>query len=163
MISVTGSTYAYLTSKASSNNSLTGTGYCNDLNYTSQEINSDELLSTVNYLEGVTTTVKLSYNASCTIYKSASINIHTNTTTTSPITRVHALRYKVLNGSTLISEGIVTQTGDVVLATVPLTTTETTYNVYLWIDSNVSQGEYDATTYSGYIFARSEQTSTITQ
>ena len=51
--------------------------------------------------------------------------------------------------------------GDVKLATVPLTKNVTTYDVYLYIDSNISNGYFDAKTYFGYIYASATQTSTV--
>ena len=51
--------------------------------------------------------------------------------------------------------------GDTLLATIPLEDTEITYTIYLYIDSTVSLGNYNDKTYSGYIYATTEQTSTI--
>lgn len=51
--------------------------------------------------------------------------------------------------------------GDTLLATLPLENTEVTYTVYLYIDSTISLGNYNDKTYSGYIYATTEQTSTV--
>ena len=51
--------------------------------------------------------------------------------------------------------------GDTLLATLPLEDTEITYTIYLYIDSTVSLGNYNDKTYSGYIYATTEQTSTV--
>ena len=160
LIFTIGGTYAYLY-LGKNNNSVTGKGYCNSVVYEGTNINASNLVSTTNYLEGSKTDVTLSYSKDCSIYTLASIYLHTNDETTSPITSVHALKYKVFNGSTKISEGVITSKGDVKIATVPLTDTATTYNVYLYIDSNVSNGYFDNKTYSGYIYASTAQTSTI--
>lgn len=162
-MSTVGVTYAYLSYNAVSENFGNGDGYCDRINYVSQAINSDDLLSSVDYLEGVNTTVTLSYDPSCAIYKIARIYLHTNTTTTAPIVEYPSIRYKVFNGSTLVSEGIISQLGDTIMATVPLTLTATGYKVYLWIDSDLSDGHYHDTVFSGYIYAQSDQTSTIDQ
>ena len=51
--------------------------------------------------------------------------------------------------------------GDTLLATLPLEDKEVTYTIYLYIDSTLSLGNYNDKTYSGYIYATTEQTSTI--
>ncbi len=47
------------------------------------------------------------------------------------------------------------------LAIVPLTVDPVEYQVYLWIDSGISNGQYDNKSFSGYIYATSEQSSTV--
>ena len=153
-------TYAFLILTASSDNRVGGTGGCFIVNYSGQEISNSALVSTTNYLEGATSNVILSQDEDCKIYGEADIMIHTNTTTTAPISN-GALKYKVLQGTTEISSGAITATGDTKLATVPLTTTATTYKVYIWIDSEVSNGTYNEKTYLGYLYAHATQTSTI--
>lgn len=161
LIFTIGGTYAYLY-LGRTDNSVTGKGYCNSVVYEGTNINASNLVSTTNYLNGLKTDVKLSYeNDACSIYPFVTIYLHTNDSTTAPITSVHAFKYKVFNGSTKVSEGVITAKGDVKLATVPLTRTSTTYSVYLYIDSNISNGYFDAKTYSGYIYASATQTSTI--
>ena len=62
----------------------------------------------------------------------------------------------------MVSEGAVTSMdSDTVLATVPLTDTKTEYKIYIWIDSTLSKGAYNDKAYSGYIYAKSTQTSTV--
>ena len=161
LIFTIGGTYAYLY-LGRTDNSVTGKGYCNSVVYEGTNINASNLVSTTNYLNGLKTDVKLYYeNDECSIYSSVNIYLHTNNETTSPITSVHAFKYKVFNGSTKVSEGVITSKGDVQIATVPLTRTSTTYSVYLYIDSNVSKGYFDNKTYSGYICASAVQTSTV--
>ena len=50
---------------------------------------------------------------------------------------------------------------DLLLATVDLTTTQITYDIYLWLDINLSGGEYHNKSFSGKIYAKAEQSSTI--
>lgn len=158
---VTGGTYAYLYFGDMDDSTLVGKGYCNNIYYDGIDINASDLISTVNYEEGAQTTITLSYPRDCEIYTLANIYIHTNDTTTAPIATTPALRYKVFEESTLISEGLVNAMGDVLLATVPLSIVPKSYTIYLWIDSDLSNGMYHDTTYSGYIYATSEQTSTL--
>ncbi|MCI6265813.1 MAG: hypothetical protein MR598_03075 [Erysipelotrichaceae bacterium] len=154
-----GSTYAFLNFKAS-NNTATGVGGCFQVNYSGQAINNLSLESSSTYTEGASSDIILSKSSDCDIYTEADIYLYTNTTTTAPISN-GALKYKVVNGSTTIGEGAITSTGDKKLATVTLSTTSTTYKVYLWIDPDISNGTFNDTTYSGYIYANAVQTSTI--
>ena len=157
---VIGTTYAYMSVDAI-NSVATGDGGCFEVSYSGQNLNAGNVLSTVNYMEGTHTTVTLSKDTSCKIYSEANIYLHTDNSTTAPISSVHALRYKIFMESTLLSEGVITNLGDVLLATVPLTDNQVQYTVYLWIDSDLSSGSYDGTNYSGYIYAESNQTSTV--
>lgn len=158
-------TYAFLNLSASANNATTGNGGCFLVNYSGQAINNSALVSTTNYNEGASSQVVLSKASNCEIYTEADIMIYTNTTTTAPISD-GALKYKIeiISGDGQIisgGEGSITTTGDTTLATVSLTETATTYVVYIWIDSSISKGAYNGTTYSGYLYANSTQTSTI--
>ena len=160
-ILITGSTYAYLYLENSNSNSITGTGKCDVVNYKGEDINSNDLVSTTNYLEGVQSKITLSQNENCKIYTSVNIYLYTNDTTTAPIEEVSALKYKLFQNDSLLSEGTITKKGETLLATVPLTVTPIDYDIYLYVDSNVSKGSYNEKNYSGYIFAESSQTSTI--
>lgn len=156
-----GGTYAFMTFSAS-NASATGTAGCFNVKYTGgQVINNQSLSSTTNYLEGESTEVVLYKDSNCEIYTEADIIIHTDSpATTAPIEN-GALKYIVLQGSTTIQSGSITKTGDQTLATVTLNSTATNYKVYIWVDSEVSQGSYNDKDYSGYIYAAATQTSTI--
>ena len=150
--------YQYITT---TNSNATGMGGCFNVNYTGQNIATTDLATTTNYQNGSKTTVTLSKHSSCKLYTEANIYLKTNNTTTAPIESVHALKYKVFNGTSQISEGTITTKNDYLLATVPLTNTSTTYTVYLYIDIDISIGQYDGKSYSGYVYAESNQTSTI--
>ena len=162
-------TYAYV-EYTSTNAEATGNGGCFEVNYSAQEINNNSLKSTSNYAEGESTDIILSKNGNCQIYTNASIYIYTNSTTTAPISTYEALKYKVVkvnsDGSTTDIEGgtgTITTTGDTLLVeNIELTTTATTYTIYLWIDPAISGGNFHGTTYSGYIYASSSQSSTVT-
>ena len=90
-----------------------------------------------------------------------SFYLHTNDTTTAPIDTIPTLKYKIITEDNYEYNGAITTKGDYLLATVPLTTTEKTYTIYLWVDSDISLGNYNDVTYSGYIYAISDQTSTV--
>lgn len=152
-------TYAFL-NLGTPSNAATGTAGCFEVNYTGQAISNSALVSTTTYTEGASSNVVLSKSEDCEIYTEADIMIHTNDSTTAPISN-GALKFKILQGTTEINSGTITTTGDTKLATVTLSTTATTYTVYIWIDSDISIGTYNGTTYSGYLYANSTQTSTI--
>ena len=159
-ILITGSTYAYLSISASKNN-VTAQAGCFDVNYQGEEITHTNLSATTNYLEGAKSTVTISKHNSCKIYNEAYIYIHVDDNITAPIETVQALRYKVMQGDNQISEGLITNKGDILLATVPITNTSTNYIIYIWVDSSLSNKQYDETKFTGYIYAESDQTSTI--
>ena len=138
-----------------------GQGGCFEVNYSAQEINASNLSSTTKYWEGASSTIILSKASSCKIYTEANIYVNTNQSSTAPIDTVPALRYKLFMESNQISEGLITQKGDTLVATVPLTDSTVNYTLYVWIDSSLSGGNYDNTSYSGQIFAESSQTSTV--
>ena len=160
IIIIVGSTYAFLYFQASKNN-VTAKAGCFDVNYTGEEIKHTNLSTTTNYLEGAKSTITISKANSCKIYTEANIYIHVNDSITAPIETSQALRYKVMQGDNQISEGIISKKGEVLLATVPITTTATSYITYIWIDSSLSNKQFDETKFTGYIYAESEQTSTI--
>lgn len=166
-------TYAFLNLDAS-DNSATGEGGCFVVDYTAeQSIGTQSLVSTPEEPTTAITEVVLNKNENCEIYTEAEIKINTNDSTTAPIDAkdangnfIGALKYKVIKKSgngTMISEGSgsITAIGETTLATVNLTEDATTYEIYLWIDSTLSTGTYNAETYSGYLYAESNQSSTI--
>ena len=159
---VTGSTYAYLYLE-NKNSNITGKGGCFVVDYQATSINASNLVSTVNYQDGASSVITISKNSSCNIYDYANIYLHTNENITAPITNIQALRYKVTtdSGSYWERNGVITTKGDTLLATVPITSEKTIYHVYLWIDSSVSLGHYDNTSYSGYLYVTSIQSSSV--
>ena len=159
-LTIIGGTYAYLQLTATKNNITAQVG-CFEVNYQGEEIKHTNLSATTNYLEGARSNVTLSKDANCKIYNEAYIYIHVNNNITAPIETVQALKYKVVQGNNNISEGLITQKGDNLLATVPLTTTSTTYTIYIWVDASLSNKQYDEVDFTGYIFAESDQTSTV--
>ena len=161
-IIITSGTYAYQYIGANNSN-VTGTGGCFNVTYSSTEINNDNLISTTDYKESDYSTVTISKASSCKIYNYANIYIHTNNTTTAPINSVEALKYKVLTNDGYERNGFINTIGDTLIANVPITNTSTTYKVYLYVDSFLSIGMYNDTSYSGYIYAEATQTSTVDQ
>ena len=160
-ITILSTTYAYLQIQISTNTNNSDAG-CFQVSYEGTEINNTTLLTTTDYHEGATSNITLSKSSSCKIYTEANIYLNTNQTSTAPINTIEAMKYKIVTSDGYERNGFITTTGDTLLATVPLTDTSTTYTTYLWIDSNLSEGAYDNTNYSGHIYADARQTSTIT-
>ncbi len=157
---IIGSTYAFMNFNAN-NDDLLGQGGCFEVSYTGEEINSLDILSSDDYKNGAKTSVTLSKSSSCKIYSMANIYIHTSDETTAPIASVSALKYKVVTSDNYERNGIINKKGDLLIANVPLNDTSTTYKVYIWVDSSLSSGAFNNTSYSGYIYADAIQTSTI--
>ena len=128
---------------------------CSDIYYQSDNIKASNLSVTDNYLEGAKTTITLSYQNDCDIYDKASIYIHTDDNITIPIENSQALKYKIFQKNTFLTEGVISEKGDLLLATVPLTENLIDYKIYLWIDSSIANTDFDNTIYSGYIYATS--------
>ena len=156
---VTSGTYAYLEMKK--NTSVAGSAKCNGINYQGEEINASNLSSTTNYLEGAKSTITLSQSEDCKIYSYVNIYLHVNDNITAPIDSIKALKYKLITEDKIEYNGTITTKGDSLLAVVPLTSNPKSYQVYLWIDSEISNGQFDNKSFSGYIYATSEQSSTI--
>ncbi len=156
-------TYAFLAAVDVLDTGETATG-CFKVNYEGNVL-SNALISTIDYLEGNHSQITLSRNSDCEIYTTADIYVHTNINeTTAPINTYEALKYKILLAGEEIAEGVITATeanSDKLLKTVDLTETPTTYDIYIWVDQSVSLGIYEGTTYSGYLYAKSDQTSTV--
>ena len=171
------STYAFIQLNATSN-TATGTGGCFNVNYSgnSTDVNNSEVVTSTQYTTVKSTKIALYKSADCDIYTDASIYLHTdssnntaplclNTNHSDYIDGCCSMKYQVMQGNTVISSGTVNkpdnENDDQLLATVPLTTSSVSYDVYLWIDSSTSKGIYHGTTYSGSIYASAIQSSTI--
>ena len=157
-------TYAFVVATATKETAATNAG-CFVVDYTGTPDITNSLISTNDYTQGSKTSITLSKNADCKIYTTATIYMHTNTdATTAPLNETQALKYKIVSNNEELTEGVITtdaSNNDKSLLTVTLSTTPKTYDVYIWVDSLLSQGTYNNTTYSGYIYASSDQTSTL--
>ena len=159
-ITVTSTTYAFLDA-TSTNNNATGEGGCFQVSYSGEAINNENIISTIDYKRSNYTTVTLSKDSSCKIYTEANIYLQTNEATTLPITTVPALKYKIVRNDGSERNGVINQIGDTLLATVPLTDSQTTYKIYIWVDSNISNGAFNDKSFVGKIYANSIQSSTV--
>lgn len=178
-----GSTYAYLNLNAS-NNTASGQGGCFQVSYSGTEINKtaqNRLKSVYTYTETTAiSTVTLSKTSDCKVYSEASICLHNNNPQTNDVDKNNntlfinneSFRYtmtKVTSSGESIEKADyfkstdrgICEEGDSLIKTVPLTNTATQYKIYVWIDLATSVGRYSEKTFSGYIYAVSNQSSTV--
>ena len=165
------STYAFMNLNTN-NNSTAGNGGCFQVSYTGTAVTNGAITVGESYSTSgasVHPVVKLSKDTNCKVYSSASIYLSIDSTSQVPLAKTNpayaAFKYVVKNGSTVVSSGTVPgkpdSNTDTLLATVTLTDTQTTYDIYLWIDINLSSGEYQDKSFAGKIYAKSDQSSTL--
>lgn len=164
---VAGATYAWYTWK-SSNTNIQGNLGCFDIDYDKgQNIGSAEnpetLKSSCSYKEGAKATVKINTKENCYDHAKATINLTTtafdlydgNSAFTAPTQKV--LKYQVTTGTgadeTELTgcSGYVESLSTIPMCNIDVTPTETTYNVYLYLDCNTVTTTYIGSIYSGYI------------
>ena len=167
IVLILGSTYAALNISITNKTSQIQAG-CFKEKIIDDAIDASKLSSTTVPKEGAKTTVTLSKDADCTIYSSANIYIHTSELTTAPLDNPEALKFVVYDSNENeppLNSGTINSIGDdtLLLENIELTTTPKSYVIYIYIDSDISAGYYNATTYSGRIYAESVQSSTITR
>ena len=167
IIVVAGATYAWFTWK-STNTNIQGTLGCFDIDYDKgQDIGSADspyaLRSSCNYKEGAKATVKINTKENCYETAKATINLTTtafnlydgNSAFTAPTQNV--LKYQVTTGTdeneTEVTgcSGYVESLSTIPMCNIDVTPTETTYNVYLYLDCNTVTTTYIGSTYTGYI------------
>lgn len=155
------STYAFLNFEVV-DDSATGEGGCFEVDYTATVIGSSNLVSTEVEPTEPFSRITILKDESCEIYTEADIYIHTNANgTTANISGIQALKYKVVSSGNVLASGVINAIGDLKIVTVPITNDKVYYDIYIWVDSSVSNGAYNQETYSGYIYAESRQSSTV--
>lgn len=152
---VAGLTYAWFT-WASGNTTISGDSGCFTIQYTNGTAISGSLSPSVDYTGGKSTTATLNISSSCTTDGDATISLTTNSGTTVPLNE-DAVKYAVYQGTTAISSGVVTGGTQTLASNIALTTTATTYTIYVWVDGEIADNDYVGTSYSGYITASAVQ------
>ena len=137
-----GITYAWLSWSGSVN--ISGTSECFDVNYVKgQDIGSEEspakLSLASSYTEGLSTVVKVNLNDSCTILNgTGTLYLNTDSITSNILLTSNVLKYQVLDGTTEITNGVITSTGTLAIYdNIPITNEEKSITVYIWIDGNL--------------------------
>lgn len=167
IIVVAGSTYAWYTWK-SNNTNINGNLVCFDIDYDKgQDIGSAgspySLNPSCGYKEGAKATVTINTKENCYDSAKATINLVTTAFNFSDgssafsVPTQQVLKYQVTTGTgTNETEltgcsGYVESVSTLPICNIDVTPTETTYNVYLYLDCNTVTTEYSGSTYSGYI------------
>ena len=137
-----GITYAWLSWSGSVN--ISGTSECFDVNYVKgQDIGSEEspakLSLASSYTEGLSTVVKVNLNDTCTILNgTGTLYLNTDSITSNILLTSNVLKYQVLDGTTEITNGIITSTGTLAIYNnIPITNEVKSITVYIWIDGNL--------------------------
>ncbi len=172
---IVGATYAWLTLSFDATNSNYNT---RSKNFTVDYSNNNGSITDIPILETgspseaslVTVTAKKGTNSA-----SGNLTLYLNTDTTvvgeeantsAALLESGAIHYAVCIGTCTTFVGLTTQ-GTItdqtplkyaILSNTPLTATNTEYNVYFWLDSNLLTGELNGTKYTGYISAEASQT-----
>ncbi len=161
IILIAGATFAWYT-WTSNNTIVNGTTGCFTIDYIKgTDISAGSLIMSSTYSGGLSATVTINISSSCSITGTADIILTTNVTgTTAALLAESALKYAVYQGATYVNAGTISATGALTVANdITLTTTATAYTVYVWLDGSIADNEYVGYTYSGYISASAQQTS----
>lgn len=158
---VAGITYAWITWSGTPI-PVEGTSKCFNVNYTaSRNIGTASVPARLKYLSSHTggeyAEVSLGIDSSCSGMTGTG-KIILNTTSASNTLLGGGLYYTLVsvsnNTETLISEGAVTATGSKTLSSnINVTTTSTTYRIYVWINGAIAGNSYVGETYAGTIGA----------
>ena len=158
---IAGATFAWLTQNAAITN---GTYNFGTMNFSVTYSKGTDVTTAPPSLSAPTTSTAHSLNVKANkVSGSAPGNLTIYLNTSSTTLTANALNYAVCIGNCSSTDltaatykGTVSGTGKVaILSNTPLQASQTTYNIYLWLDpSKVSGGE----TYSGYISAEAVQT-----
>ena len=159
---VAGLSYAWYTWR-SSNTTISGSSGCFTIDYVAgidiggAGAASIDLSST--YTGGLSTSVQMGIDSSCTVNGTGTLYLTTNSTGTSEILLSEgALKYQVLASGSPVASGTITQTGQqAIYSNFNLSSGRTTYTIYVWVDGNIADNEYVGATYSGYIHASAAQ------
>lgn len=153
---IAGATYAWFT-WSSGNTELSGTTGCFNIIYDKGTDISGSLVPSVDKSGGLSTSVKINIDPSCTITGTATLKLTTNNTSTIPLS-AGAVKWELYDGDTQLKTGSVTAAGTLDLGTVALTTTAKTYTFYVWLDGAIANNDYIGKSYSGSISAVATQT-----
>ena len=141
---IVSTTYTWLSWSGSVN--INGTSECFDVNYVKGgDIGSDSspanfsLAST--YTEGLSSVIKVNLKDTCTISNgTGTLYLNTDSTTSSILLTSNVLKYQVLDGNTPVEggSGIVSSAEQATIySDIPITTSEKTIKVYIWIDGSL--------------------------
>ena len=168
---IAGATYAWLTFNATITNGTYNVGSMNfNVSYTKgTDVTSVPIVSTPTASNTKSLNVKAN-KVSGSAPGTLTIYLNTESNTTGALLSSGALHYAVCIGdctdttnlsvsSNVTTTGSVTSTGKLAMLTnTPLTASETTYNVYFWLDSAAVGETVIGSSYNGFISAEATQT-----
>ena len=163
---IAGATFAWLTITATTTNgTYNGTTMNFIVNYTSGtnvknlNILSNPTPSSITSENGLI--VVKAYRTTASAPGTLNIKFKLESSSSSPLITDGAVKYKVCSGSactgTLTATGSI-GTGDTVLYTGTIPTTETSYYIYLGLDGSIITEDHMGKSFSGYVYADATQT-----
>ena len=167
IVVVGGATYAWYTWR-SSTITISGTSGCFTIDYTKGTDISGGIKFSEGYTGGRTTGVVMGIHTGCTVTGTGTLYLNTDTeNTTELLLTGGALKYQVKVGNNLVAAGVINNTSGTVSGnyrTIPIYSgfalsqgSTTTYDVYVWLDGELTNNDYAGAVYSGYISATAAQ------
>ena len=170
-----GLSYAIYAFLISNNSVVKGSHDCVDIQYIKgTDVNESEVDFVDSYTQTpVRTSIVFNETGNCVAKSTGTISIYTNPATSSTLIsgitsdgiEHGVLKYAIVNqnNNSEIYEGYITNTGDTNIDVGLLNRTQTTYNVYLWLEADstntVTNETISQANYAGYIQATARQSS----
>lgn len=158
-----GGTYAFVTFTASVTNAkIDATSTCFIIDYDTGDAITGTLFQTSTPKGGLTGTVTLNINESCSVAGNGTITLNVGTGTSSVLLSEGALKYAVYEDvdEVPVSSGTITETGDINIYTgftLPMKHAKS-YYIYIWLDGTIADNDYIDVTFSGNVKASATQT-----
>ena len=135
---------------------ISGTSGCFTINYTKGQDVTGSIEAGTSYQDkGVSTDIVMYKDPNCKVDALGTLYLTTNDTSTIDFTS-KALKYSVVVNNTEVASGAVKGIANQVIYRFYLNNTETTYKVYLWLDSSLYIEKQDDN-YSGFVHAEAVQ------
>lgn len=138
---VAGITYAAYTWIIPNTMKITGSSECFDVKYVKgKDIGSDNDVKTLmisdDYKGGLSSTLNISFNSTCTIKNGkGTLYLNTDSSTSSSLLESGTLKYQIMRYSTNLGSGVISSTGQQVIASNISLSSSNTITVYVWIDA----------------------------
>ena len=120
---------------------ITGSSECFDVKYVKgKDIGSDNDVKTLmisdDYKGGLSSTLNISFNSTCTIKNGkGTLYLNTDSSTSSSLLESGTLKYQIMRYSTNLGSGVISSTGQQVIASNISLPSSNTITVYVWIDA----------------------------
>ena len=135
---------------------ISGTSGCFTINYTKGQDVTGSIEAGTSYQDkGVSTDIVMYKDPNCKVDALGTLYLTTNDTSTIDFTS-KALKYSVVVNNTEVASGSVKGIANQVIYRFYLNNTETTYKVYIWLDSSLYIEKQDDN-YSGFVHAEAIQ------